>query len=105
MRINLNDPKAFTIKNIRRLIASVDDSTHTQLRVNKEGIAYLSKPPLIGNVGIDNLAFCFGTWIAGNGYVGTEASKDDSWVNNVFNMLKENWPNPKDTFIDWKSDV
>lgn len=99
MQVNLNDPNEFTIENIRQLIASKDDSNHRQLRVTKSGIAYLSD-----EVGADNtadLAFRFETWCQGNGYCGLEASNDDSWVNKVFGWLKENWPHPKSSYIDY----
>lgn len=37
MKINLNNPKEFTIENVRALIASEDETVHTQFRVNKDG--------------------------------------------------------------------
>ncbi len=98
MKINLNDPQQFTFENVRKLIASKDDSQHRQLRVTKDGIAYLSDT--IGNKDIDDLSFRLETWIAGNDYVGEAASDDDKWVEKIYKCLKANWPNPKSTFID-----
>lgn len=98
MQVNLNDPNDFTIGNIKKLIASKDDSEHRQLRVTKSGIAYLSDE--IGADNIDGLAFRFETWSQGNGYCGVSASSVDSWVADVFNWLNENWPNPSGSYID-----
>ena len=99
MEINLNDPEDFTKEKVRELIRSGDDSTHTQLRVTKNGIAFLSK--VVGGEDIEDLAFRLETMLRGNSYVGDDAAKDDKWVEDVYNKLKENWPNPKSTYIDF----
>lgn len=98
MKIDLNNNDEFTLENVRRLIASGSNTENTQLRVNKDGIAYLSKT--VGNIKIDDLAFCLETWIAGNSYAGAEAAADTKWVTTVYSMLKENWPHPRADFID-----
>lgn len=51
MRINLNDPKEFTIENFRKLIASEDDSASTQIRVSTDGYLFLSR-----EIGCENLS-------------------------------------------------
>jgi hypothetical protein len=99
MEIDLTDPSSFTLAAVRALIASKDDSRNRQLRVTKRGIAYLSDE--VGNRNIDDLAFRFETWNAGNGYCGAKAASDAKWVKEVFDDLKENWPNPKSTYIDF----
>ena len=78
MTIDLKKPQNLTTDNVRELIASGDDSSNTQLRVHKTGIAYLSKTT--GAEQIGDLAFRLETWIAGNNYVGEAASQDDEWV-------------------------
>ncbi len=98
MKIDLNDPVQFTRDNVKRLIASKDDSINRQLRVNSSGIAFLSDE--IGNINTDGLSFRLETWLAGNGYVGENAANDDSWVNRIFICLQKNWPHPTDTLID-----
>ncbi|MFM5646356.1 hypothetical protein [Aeromonas caviae] len=97
--IDLNDPEQFTKKNVSNLIGSVIDNQNWQLRVTKSGIAYLSD--VVGNQNTENLAFRLETWCAGNNYVGFQAAHDESWVNQVYEDLKENWPNPKSTLIDY----
>lgn len=99
MQIDLKNPSALTLDAVRQLLASKDDSQHRQLRVTKDGIAYLSDEVGADNIG--GLAFRFETWDAGNGYCGAEAASDDKFVNEVFEDLKENWPNPKSTYIDF----
>ncbi|MBU2521162.1 MAG: hypothetical protein KKD50_02915 [Proteobacteria bacterium] len=75
MKINLNDPNQFTLEGVRQLLASEEDTQHWQLRVTKDGFAYLSSE--IGNINIQGLSFRLETMMAGNSYVGDAASKDD----------------------------
>ncbi|WP_454812175.1 hypothetical protein [Labrys neptuniae] len=97
MKIDLNDPLSFTLENVAKLIASKDDSIHRQLRVTKAGIAFLSDD--IDPASAYNLAFRVEIWNTGNDYTGDKASKDAKWVSRIYKLLKDNWPNPTDTFI------
>ena len=97
--IDLNDPAQFTRESVAKLIGSVLDTQNWQLRVTKQGIAYLSD--VTGSQDIDDLAFRFETWGEGNNYVGFQAAHDATWVEHVFTDLKENWPNPKDSYIGY----
>jgi hypothetical protein len=99
MQIDLKVQGALTLEAVRGLVASKDDSHPRQLRVTKDGIAYLSDK--VGADDIQGLAFRLETWDAGNGYCGTDAAADDKWVKQVFTNLQENWPNPKSTYIDF----
>lgn len=99
MQIDLKIPGALTRQAVKQLIASVSDSTHTQLRVTRNGIAFISTTDW-GNQNVDDLLFRFETWVAGNDYVGLKAASDASWVDQVFNDLKDNWPNPRSSYID-----
>ncbi len=73
--IDLNDPAQFTRKNVARLVGSVVDTQHWQLRVRKDGVAYLSD--IVGNRSLESTAFRLETWIAGNNYVGFQAEHDE----------------------------
>ena len=97
--IDLNKADALTIDAVRQLLASASDDVHTQLRVTKAGIAYLSVSA-VGGADIDGLLFRLETWAAGSGYVGNVAASDEVWVMQIFNALKENWPNPAFDYID-----
>lgn len=97
--IDLKIPEKVTAENVARLIASKDDSTHRQLRVTSDGIAFLSD--VIGNNQLEGLAFRLETWIRGNRYSGIDASQDNAFVTTVLNTLVENWPNPKASLIDY----
>lgn len=99
MIIDLKDSKSFTLESVKELIASRDDTKNCQLRVSNSGIAYLSDD--YGNQNLHDVRFRFETWVAGNGYCGLNAANDKNWVEEVYKDLKENWPNPKDSFIDW----
>lgn len=98
-RIDLKDSAQLTHANVARLLGSRDDSQHRQLRVSKDGIAYVSD--IVGNNAVEGLAFRLETWVQGNGYVGLTASMDEAWVGTVQEMLSENWPKPKATLVDW----
>lgn len=99
MQIDLKKPNDLTIENVRSLIASGTDDTHSQIRVSKDGIVYLSKT--IGNRDIEGLAFRLETLQAGNGYVGPVAAQDTKWITRLYECLKANWPNPSSTYIDY----
>ncbi|WP_434695227.1 hypothetical protein J3P89_18475 [Pseudomonas sp. Z1-14] len=99
MQINLNKPDGLTLESVRQLLASASDDEHTQLRVTKDGIAYLSSG-IVGGAEIDGLRFRLETWAKGSGYVGRVAASDEVWVMQIYNALKDNWPNPSFDYID-----
>ncbi|WP_425415239.1 hypothetical protein [Pseudomonas moorei] len=88
----------FTLDDVRRLIASKDDSADRQLRVTKDGLAYLSDTT--GSEEIDNLCFRLETWDEGTDYVGQKAAIHDEWVSKIYECLKNNWPTPVSRLID-----
>lgn len=93
MKIDLNDPNDFTLENVRKLITTEDDSVDTQFRVTDEGILFLSRD--VGNRNLEGIKFRIEINIAGNGYVGQEASKDENWVKSIYEVFKENYPHSK----------
>ncbi|AZD21396.1 hypothetical protein SAMN04489802_4426 [Pseudomonas chlororaphis] len=99
MQIDLNNPDALTFEAVRQLLASASDEVHTQLRVTKTGIAYISSG-VVGGAEIDGLLFRLETWAAGSGYVGLVAASDEVWVTQILNALKQNWPKPPFDYID-----
>jgi len=99
MQIDLNDPDGLTPESVRQLLASASDDQHTQLRVTKGGIAYISSG-VVGGVDIDGLLFRLETWAKGAGYVGRVAASDEVWVMQIHNALKDNWPRPSSDYID-----
>ena len=98
MKIDLTRPSDFTLDNVRMLIASGDDHTATQIRVTKEGIAFLSKA--VGGEQIEGLVFRLETFWAGNNCVGPNAANDREWIKRVYQCLKKHWPHPESTYID-----
>ncbi len=99
MPIDLNNPANLTLEAVRQLLVSASDEAHTQLRVSRSGIAYLSSR-VVGGQDIEGLSFRLETWAAGSGYVGNVAASDEVWVRQIFNALKKNWPNPPFDYID-----
>ncbi|WP_420233229.1 hypothetical protein ACN079_01550 [Pseudomonas sp. ABY48] len=99
MQIDLNAPDGLTLEAVRQLLASASDDEHTQLRVTKDGIAYLSSG-VVGGTDINGLLFRLETWAKGSGYVGRVAASDEVWVTQIYNALKDNWPNPPFDYID-----
>lgn len=99
MQINLTDPASFTRDAVRQMIASGDDTVHNQLRVTKDGIAWLSTDA-VGGANIEGLLFRLETWSAGSGCVGAVAASDSVWVMQIYNALKDNWADPRLDYID-----
>jgi hypothetical protein len=99
VQIDLNAPGGLTLEAVRQLLASASDDEHTQLRVTKGGTAYLSSG-VVGGVDIEGLRFRLETWAKGSGYVGRVAASDEVWVMQIYNALKDNWPNPPFDYID-----
>jgi hypothetical protein len=99
VQIDLNTPDGLTLDVVRQLLASASDDEHTQLRVTKGGIAYISSG-VVGGTDIGDLLFRLETWAKGSGYVGRVAASDGVWVMQIYNALKENWPNPPFDYID-----
>lgn len=99
MQIELNKPENLTLDAVRQLLAGASDDEHTQLRVSRAGIAYISSG-VVGGVEIDGLLFRLETWAKGSGYVGIVAASDEVWVMQIFNALKQNWPRPSSDYID-----
>lgn len=97
--INLAEPGALTIESVRALLAAHDDSTNVQLRVTKEGIAFIST--VVGNRDLEGLAFRFESWQEGTDFVGPSAAQDDNWVGRIYRALKSNWPNPSSRYLDF----
>ncbi|MBK5530461.1 hypothetical protein JFT86_26320 [Pseudomonas sp. TH06] len=100
MQIDLNTPDGLTLDAVRQLLASASDDEHAQLRVTKGGIAYISSGVATGGHDIDGLSFRLETWAKGSGCVGNVAASDEVWVTQIFNALKDNWPNPPYDYID-----
>ncbi|KFF46823.1 MULTISPECIES: hypothetical protein [Pseudomonas] len=99
MQIDLNKPENLTLDAVRQLLAHASDDVHTQLRVTRAGIAYISSG-VVGGAQIDGLLFRLETWAKGSGYVGIVAASDEVWVMQIFNALKQNWPYPPSDYID-----
>ena len=99
MQIDLNSPDGLTLDAVRQMLAGASDDEHTQLRVTKGGVAYISSG-VVGGTDIDGLLFRLETWAKGSGYVGLVAASDEVWVMQIFNALKENWPSPAYDYID-----
>lgn len=99
MQIDLSKSENLTLDAVRQLLGSASDDEHTQLRVSKAGIAYISSG-VVGGAQIDGLLFRLETWAKGSGYVGRVAASDEVWVMQIFNALKQNWPAPSFDYID-----
>ncbi len=99
MKLDLNNPKEFTLEGVRKLIASREDDRNLQLRVTNSGITYISESA--GAESIEDLAFRFVTFDESNGWMGVAASKDDKWVSRVYKAMQKNWPIPSSTHLDF----
>jgi hypothetical protein len=100
MKIDLNEPGAWTLESAAAVIGSASDKTnHVQLRVTTDGILYISEG-IVGNLQTEDLAFRLETWDRGNGYVGPDAAKDGEWVSRIYKAVQDNWPQPALSYIN-----
>lgn len=93
--------KNFCIEDCRDLISNADDRRHNQLRVDLDGVVYLSHKA-IGSQDTYGVQFRFETYGIGNKYVGPKAASDLDYVNRIFNDLTLAWKHKSEIrgFID-----
>ena len=99
VHIDLKQSDSLTLDAVRALIASGNPAIHTQLRVTRDGIAFLSTEA-VGGTDIQGLCFRLETWAAGSGYVGAAAASDATWVKQIHTALQTHWPMPLSDYID-----
>jgi hypothetical protein len=97
--IDLTEPQSFTLDAVRQMIAGANDNVHNQLRVSREGKAWLSTRA-VGGVDIDGVLFRLETWAAGSGCVGPVAASDAVWVMQIYSALRDNWTHPRSDYVD-----
>ena len=94
------DIRTITLEQFRMLIACGNDSHNNQIRVTKSGMVYLSQD-IVGSDQLDDVALCFETFSAHNGYVGVKAAEDNRHVISLFYALIGNWTGGcSHTYID-----
>lgn len=96
MKLDISKPENLSSEDVARLLGSVDDSVNRELRVTKEGIAYIVEAD--DEVPDDEL-FRFTPWIRGNSFTGNAAAKDGLWIAKVEQALRNNWPKPEETVM------
>ncbi len=89
-QVKAYDIRTVTLEQFRLLIACGHDSRNNQIRVTKSGMVYLSED-IVGAEQLDDVALCFETFSAHNGYVGVKAAEDDRHIISLYHALKENW--------------
>ena len=89
-RTRVYDIGTITLEQFRLLIACGNDSHNNQIRVTKSGMVYLSED-IVGSEQLDDVALCFETFSAHNGYVGVKAAEDNSHVIPLYYALIGNW--------------
>ena len=100
-QIKAYDIRTITLEQFRMLIACGNDSHNNQIRVTKSGMVYLSED-IVGAEQLEDVALCFETFSAHNGYVGVKAAEDNRHVISLFYALVGNWTsgNSHTTYID-----
>ena len=99
-RIKAYDIRTITLEKFRMLIACGNDRHNNQIRVTKSGMVYLSED-IVGSEQLDDVALCFETFSAHNGYVGVKAAEDNSHVIPLYYALIGNWADGcRHTYID-----
>ena len=99
-RIKAYDIRTITLEQFRMLIACGNDRHNNQIRVTKSGMVYLSED-IVGSEELEDVALCFETFSAHNGYVGVKAAEDNSHVIPLYHALIGNWADGcRHTYID-----
>lgn len=103
MKINLQNPQEFTFANVRKMLASGNAEIDMEVRVTKDGFAFLSE--VTGPEQMEGISFRISdiAMNAGDGdFIGpaARATTDDKLVDQVFRTLKNYWPNPGSTCVD-----
>jgi len=100
-QIKAYDIRTITLEQFRMLIACGNDSHNNQIRVTKSGMVYLSED-IVGAEQLEDVALCFETFSAHNGYVGVKAAEDNRHVISLFYALIGNWTSESShtTYID-----
>jgi hypothetical protein len=83
----------FTIDKLRQLIASRNDDQDRQLRVSNDGIIYIEDDP--HRNGLTEAHCALNIWNEGEGYLGHDAAQEDQFMNSIFKVLQNNWPERK----------
>ena len=89
-QVKAYDIRTITLGQFRMLIACGHDTHNNQIRVTKNGMVYLSED-IVGAEQLDDVALCFETFSAYNGYVGVKAAEDDRHIIPLYYALKRNW--------------
>jgi len=104
MRIDWNDPAAFTVDAVRALIGSVDDGASRQIRVSEDGIVYIADidDNRLVKVGSGYRAHAAETepgdrmvgvrafldvWKKGGDYFGADAAAEQDWPRIIYTQL------------------
>lgn len=97
------DVENMSLDDFKNLIASGDDTHDNQIRVTKTGKVFLSQD-IVGADCLENIAFRFETFDAGNDYVGKAASEDKEHVTGIYKAIKSNWDkgSPQTYIDDWR---
>lgn len=89
-QVKAYDIRTITLGQFRMLIACGNDRHNNQIRVTKGGMVYLSED-IVGSEQLEDVALCFETFSAHNGYVGVKAAEDNSHVIPLYYALTGNW--------------
>lgn len=91
----------FTKENFKELISNADDRINNQLRVNKNGLIYISHKA-VGAQDLILVQFRFETYGAFNQYVGPKAASRKKYINEEYDELKLAWKykHKVDDYID-----
>jgi hypothetical protein len=90
--------KTFTEDDVANFISQLDDSDYRQVRVTKEGMAYLSSESTMGigtQVSDKSMLFTLEIWCRGTKHVGTEAAQDQDWVKFLTKSLRNYMKHPE----------
>ena len=99
MIIDLKNKENITLNNVIKLLSSKDDSIHRQLRISKDGIAFISDDVSMKN--LKDIIYRSEIWTAKSGYLGKNLTNDYRFEERILKDLLENYPIPQDSFVGY----
>lgn len=88
-----------TKEQLAQMIASGNDAKRNQIRIDKNGMIFLST--VVGAEGLDGIAGRFETFDANNGYVGETAASNPQYIEKLFGVIQRWIANPKSYIDNW----
>ena len=90
----------FTLEDFRQMISNADGRTLNQVRINSNGLIYISMSPAVGNRDLIGVKTSYETSAPYNEYVGPKAASDKRYIKAEYDQIKLAWKSGVHGYID-----